>query len=541
MSVEVIPVVALIMVASWRDGPFDDAAHLPADVQCYIHVERATDLRDRLAASTINAAVGELFDGAAVAEAWHGLAELAGLDEAALFDRIFNGPFTVAMRRAGASEDVDWVAMAGMSREAWQDVESRWRPQWVKSRHGAPVRRLPEQQLLLARLGDRVLAGPDGADALTLFNETLARWSAPVGKSLSTSIVGHDLRSLGDGDGGFLLRHDAPLGGWTAGVVGVFEDAITLRHASHFADSPLGDPFRAVSVDPLLMSAVGVDQAATLIRPFRIPTGHSAAWVRSRMPAGSLPDRVQTNFGEVMIVALGSAPGDGAGGEADDASAVLSIAIGLKSADTAHEDLDRMMDGLAVALSPDGAADADIPRVTRRETADGRAVSHLRLGPLLRRAFLPGAAGLDDTEWFWTVADAPSGPWWILATTEAAAVHLAARMESWRPATDAEPLRLAGYRAHIVAAETSVHARRLGDLLASIARPEARDVVHSLTTIVTGLLDACNEIECEIESPGTNRVRGEWRLALNPVSLDADRREQATSPPAQVPANPPGR
>jgi hypothetical protein len=538
VSVEAISVVALILVASWRDAPFDDAAHLPADVQCYIHVDRAADLRDRLAASTIDAAFSELFDGAAVAEAWKGLAELARLDEAALFDRIFTGPFTVAMRHTGPGEDVDWVAMAGMSREAWQDVERRWRPQWVKSRHGAPVRRLPEQQLLLARLDGRVLAGPDGADGFTLFDETLARVNAPAGKSLATSIVGQDIRSLGDGDGGFLLRHDAPLGGWTAGVVSVAEEAITLRHASHFADSPLGDPFRAVAVDPSIVRAAGADQAATLVRPFRIPTGHSAAWVRSRMPVGSLPDRVQTNFGEVLIVSLGSALLDGG---VDDASPVLSIAVGLKSADTAHEDLDRMMDGLTVALSPDGGADAGIPRVTRRQTADGRTVSHVRLGPLLRRAFLPGAAALDETACFWTVAHAPSGLWWVLATTETAATQLAARLESWRPATEAEPLRLAGYRGHIIAAEASALARRLGDLLAAIARPEAREVVHSFTTIVTGLLDACDEVECEIESPGTNRVRGEWRLRLRPVSRDGDRPGPATSPAVEVPVTPTGR
>ncbi len=512
------------------DEPFEHASLLPRDVTVYVHVDRASRLRGELAGKPLGDTLQRAFERSAFREAWSQLAGMVGAEQGELFDRLMGANATVAVRAlggggpvgdGGAAGERDWVALLQVDEPTWAECLSRLKPRIRRGPGKVVVRELPEQNLLMARVGGITIVGP-GRDAKSgLFAEVLSGWGDATVLRLSQDPGMTAARDLGEGDVGVFLRHEEPMGGATAAVLEFDTSAVSVRHVSRFASSPFGASPRPTTLTQDVIDRLGDGRVAVVAHPLRMPPGELGGFIRAQLPAGAVTPAMQDNLGERMLVMVGErrdAP-------AEDATPLLTftLAMEVRATDRALIDLDQFMIGF-IGMLHDLVGEQAPPGMERlrnlpAETARSADVS--RVGRLL----LPNLPEAGSLTLHWTVSNADQSPrspaeaaargWWIIGTDGAELVAVREQLRVPAPPAALE-FDLPGQRGRVDGRAASRHLARFGDVLAAIAREqgESPEAIEVMSRFLADLADDVETCDWSTAIPGQNRLKSTWTLRL---------------------------
>lgn len=529
------------------DEPFEHAGLLPRDVAVYVHVDRGSRLRGELLGKPLGDTLQQAFERSAFREAWSQLASLAGMEQGDLFDRLVGGNATVAVRHAPAAPGglggavgargeggADWVALLRVDDGTWAEFLSSIKPRIRRGPGKVVVRELPEQNLLMARLGGMLIVGP-GRDAKAgLFAEVIAGWGDATVLRLAQDPGMTAARDLGEGDVGIFLRHDPPLGGATAAVLEVGDDSVSVRHISRFASSPFGASPRPTTLTADIIDRLGEGRVAVVAHPLRLPPGELAGFVRAQLPAGAITPAMQDNLGERLLMLVGERSGPALTRGAE-RLLTFTLALEVRDAQRALADLDQFMVGFVTMLHELVGEEAPARLSGLRDVPEElpRSVDVSRVGAML----LPDLPESGSLHLYWTVTreqvaagtsgrESPRG-WWLIGT-DAADLERARVQLCTAPIAGAVEFDLTGQRGRANGRAVSRHVARLGDVLANLAREqgEPSEPIEMMSRFLADLADAVESCDWSTTIPGQNRIRSTWTLRLrSPSAKMAPHRE----------------
>lgn len=419
------------------EDPFATANRVTAEATMYLHVHDPDSLRDLLADAAVGSVLVDLGRESEFRRLWDALAETAEGGERELFGLIFDRDLTIVARPD--DDGLRWTLLARVDREAFREIDDRLRLQLAPGREGVLVRRLPELDLGFAYDGDYLaIEAAEGGRALKR-----TAWALRHPKrSLETTDGVVAGRELGSGQVGFIVRHDPPMGGWTAMVGRVSEGRLEIRTRSSFEASPFSSPLPAGGGD-LAVAREMIDCGTLAVAQRRRRGGVGARFLEVLVMGDDAAAATMPELGERVITVIGAPPDDradeplpppvlaGRGGlrlePLRPAASLPATGVALELARPADEErVDRFMRSMVEGLhrlakecdAPDqgGRILPDQPSFAGAGANPGDGVGRAAVGPLAERLF-PHVPGAESLTLHWCTVDGGESDWWVISTS----------------------------------------------------------------------------------------------------------------------------
>lgn len=502
-----IAALALAWTPAWAGDPFETTCLAPADVSLYVCVEDAAGLRAELRGRPLAAWLASWLSRGQVPGAWHRLAERAGLDPAAMLDAWAGDRVTVVARRGG---ELEWVVISEMDPDAGARLLDRLEPRVLPPQRDLALFALPRHELVLGLSGRYLLVAPRGA---ALFGEVAAN---VTGMASASTLAGAEAiataRRMGSGRVGVVVRHEAPMGGWSVAVGDLDGGRIGLRHEARFEHAPFRSVVTRLAWDPAPLARLEPAVMLGVVEPTDITGGPQAAWLETLLGEALLSRALRDRMGPRQLTAVADVDGRLEDPPFDAMLPTVARAVEVTNAAGALADLDRHMVRIAAAIERvgGGAFEVNVPDAAAFAAGAPRSID---LGPAARWVLgeVPGAGHVSLN---WTVVDGASDRWCVVASHPAQLRAVAEALAG--PAGDG------GASGRWTSCGTA-DGRRLGaHVRAWAAQPgllAAAGDTASLTAtldLISGLGDGVDRCRWRLARPDAQRMTLEADLELSP-------------------------
>lgn len=489
------------------NGPFADAAMVPADVSLYVHVTDAASIRRDVAGRPIGQWLETLAADSAFAGAWETLAATSRLDHAALFDHLLGERFTLVARFDGAAPQ--WCIMTEVHSETMRTLRRAWRVQRQPPRHGLAVSVLPEQDIILAENGRSVVIGSRSQPAL--FDAVITGAAGAKSKCLADVERFSAKRELFiDKRSGVFIRHSAFIGGWSMIGFDLHGNDVQLRHAAVFENPPFERQVTKIECDFTALRNFERDQLVAIMEPTDIGASRLETFAMQHIGEALAGADLHKAIGKRRIVAIGEEDGRMRDVPEDILSPVLAIIIEVDAEHYSIEMLDQQVSRLATKLNDacDGALLVQVPptRVYQqghpREIDISAAVSTFSGGfPMMKTLTLN-----------WDVTDGAGSTWCIVAGSPD---QLQSVVTSLRAATNGE--RVVG----VFDSVGTINGLRLGRQLENwgeqaetLAGPGQADELRQAVNVLGGLIGSTDRVRWKMCRPDRRQMHLDVQITL---------------------------
>lgn len=477
---------------------FHDARRVPPDVQVYVCVKRASDLRSEIGDTPLGAALGRALGRTHLGKAWFWLARAEEIGERELFEDFVGESITVVLRR-GEGGAFDWAALTVVDDDSWGNVSRKLSFRRHAPRFGMTIRTLPDHGLIFARSDELVLVGPHDTG---LFRDVLKILADQDVITLADDPGMVRAHRLGKGDIGLFVRHDDPMGGMTAMVASVDEHQMRIRQSSRFANSPFGDAPRPTQIDPAFLDQIAATQVCVVAHPLEWPTGPLAAFLRTQFPEGAIKQRMLDGLGDRMVILVGEVAPESLG---------WTLALQVTPSDHALDDLDAFGRGIVTVLCR-FAEVADPLDENPLGPAEPGVIRSVPIGAAAR-GLAPHLPGVEQASLCWAMHTGPAGSWWFIGMDARHIEQVLKEFDHLPPVAGPGRVELAGQIGHLRSGEGSHHLRRLVTEIARHLPAEEADSVRAITFFLADLLGAFNDVTWTTEIPGKDRFESQWTFS----------------------------
>lgn len=494
----------------------EDARLAPDDATILLHVRDGAAIRAVLANRPLGRLFTEALAGDGPRAAWTRLAEAAGSDAAGLFDGLLGRRATLILRPAGEDAPLDWALIAEPRDAAERAALDRLRPRRLVPRHGIECAALPEQDLHVGFWNGRCLFGPAGG---ALLDDVLARCGGARAATLAAHPAVARAAELPDGEIALLVRHAAPLGGWSLAVVDLEGDVATLVHLGAFAASPFERPpprrdWDCSAVDPFRDAAL-----LAVAEPTEIGVGPMATWIELELDAPLASPDLRRAFGDHRIVVLGETDGRRLPRPTDLLLPTFAVAFPVAHPAGAEAALDRHLRRIVTAINARGEGGYRLAFPPESALTAG-APRHVDLQPLVGHLGGAGFPVMEAVTLDWKVIEGPGGAYTVIASHPD---HLADVVAALDPRIAAEAP--AAERRGCFASVGTLDGMRIGrqlrtwrDDAAKLAAGDAAQVAAFRATadLASFLAEGIERAEWELTRPSDREMRLEVRAKLAP-------------------------
>lgn len=358
-------------------SPGDAAAVVPEDVHLLLQITGAADIRRELADRPIARWLAAMVKSSEFDHAWTQLARDTGHSSAALFDQCFGRRVTVLYRRAGNGHEHDaWALITEMSADDSTDLLRRLEPRTLRSRHRFSLYELPEHDLLLARRNEIILIGPRQQPALVM--DVLNR-HGEGGANMRSLREADDfaaIRELSSGNIALFIRHERPLGGYSAAVLQLDEDRARLQHRARFDSPPFARDITRIEIDASPLNALEDHALVAMIEPTDIGTGPLETFLMAALGESLLSPTLRENLGDRRIIVLGDIEGRQEEEPVDLLAPTIAIALDLNNTDGARDEVDQQVTKFVRRLAERGGDrfTIDVPEADAFDESSAREV-----------------------------------------------------------------------------------------------------------------------------------------------------------------------
>lgn len=513
---------------------FASARFVPADVTTFVHIENAARTRRNLAARPLSHWLMSLASDGAVVKSWGGLAQQLQTSDAALFDNCFGRSVTFASRAPG-----QWVIVTDIDEIRTRDLLRRLEVRVREPQFGLAISELPEQALLLASDGGRLIIGP--AAQAQLFSEVLQRISAGDNAAAAarpaTLADDTDLRQraaelqcdLPRVSIAAFIRHERPLGGCSMIVADVRGDQLRLTQSARFDNPPFSSPVSKLSCDFSPLNLFADRALVAIMQPRDVGDGPVESFLTASLGAGLVSPDMRRNLADRRLLVMGE----------QDARQVPKPSVKPpKPSDiltTTFVACLELKDAGANGGPDDGAAaaqlDQQMARITRSLNDLGKGAFLIRMPDCAAlRAADPrhvdlGAAG----EWFtggfpvmktvsldWQVAEGPQGTWFVVGSNPQALKDTVDALRKPCP----HDARLAGRFDNCGSANgvrLAHHVESWSDEAQEFTDPPHVEQVRSTLRMMADLANGLQTCRWQMARPTANTMRLDVQITLTPA------------------------
>jgi hypothetical protein len=398
-------------VARGMTDPFESASFAPPDATLFLHVDGAAEIRRELADRPIGAWVQSMLADGKLAGAWERLSRNARVDSVQLFDRCLGENFTIIARKHvehDGQASMQWALITHMPEAVSEQVLRQFKARVREPRFGMALAELPEEAMLLARDGRSVIVGP--FDRSDLFFDVLARMSSPNKSSLRDQEPMKRAHELGTGCAAVFLRHDAPMGGWSAAVGDLQGDHLTVRHAASFDSSPFMRSVTRLTCDFSPVLAFERTALLAMMQPMDVSDGPFESFVSATSGENLISHSTREHLGDRRLIVFNETAGPPPQQPSDVLAGTLVSCLELKNADAAAPQLEKQL----ARLADHNACLGKGALLRPNDPATGPQSTHV--APLATSDWLTGGFPVMNTvKVCWTVADGPKGRWFVIA------------------------------------------------------------------------------------------------------------------------------
>ncbi|MHC5022954.1 MAG: hypothetical protein ACYTGG_03445 [Planctomycetota bacterium] len=281
---------------------FRHAVHAPADVSVYVHLADASVVLGELADRPLARAGHRAAERGQIRAAWRRLVRITGLDGKELLDHVVGDDLTLLARSRGQVREWAVITELGPTRAA--DLLELLRARVLRTHTGMSVYEATGERLLLAkREGTVILAS---ADRPGLFEDVLPRFGQSEGESLLDTAAAQTARAqLDQGHVGLLLRHDPPLGGWSAAVLRLQGDEIAVQLKAEFENTPFARPRTRIEWDASPLAIFEQNALVTFGEPTDIGDSRLDSVIEAAVGHKLIDDRLGSHLGPRRFLVLG--------------------------------------------------------------------------------------------------------------------------------------------------------------------------------------------------------------------------------------------
>ena len=407
-----------------RHESFADAAQVPSDVSLFIHLADAKQWRKELTRRPLGRWWRGLFEDGSIGRAWGELSQKADLEGGQLFDMVFGRQVTLVARNSashlrrqegGVFQNMEeWALIVRPDAIPIAGVLSSLRLRHHPPRHGLSVGELPEQQFLIAFDGERLVVGPSLHPVL--FDEVLARMEAPQVGSLEDSESFTMLRDrLQPGRIGIFLRHESPVGGWSALSGDLKGEVIKLRMAGKYDHSPFQRSRTKLVWNDGLLEAFASRSLAAFVEPTDIGAGPAETFMEVAIGRPFLCDDLRENPGNTRLIAVGEVEGRRESPPVDLSLPSISFVVEAKNA---NDDLERRIDSHMIGLArvlPSLVPTAGVITLPLLDDLKRGTNRHINLAPVMH-TFAEGMPQLEHISLNWRLVRSECGDYFVGST-----------------------------------------------------------------------------------------------------------------------------
>lgn len=502
-------------VAADGPAPFRQFEAVPDDVSLYVHVRDAAALRAELRDRPIARWVSMLLEQGTVKRAWSELARTAGIDAGTLFDLSFGREATFIRR--GSAERGEWLVITELRKDDADAVIGKLRPRILPPRHGAVMLELPEHQLLLARDDERLLVAPRAQPGL--LHDMLTTGAAddhgglPDGAASTDRPGAEVLRTLGCGRVGVIVRHDPPLGGWSAAVASLEGRKLAIRHRASFRNAPFTRDLTQLEIDIAPLEHFEHHALAAVIEPTDVAGGPLETYIVARLGANLLSSQMRRNLGHRSILVLGEIEGRQEPDPVDIQAPTFAVCIELRNPEQATRQLDEHMLRLCRRINAlgEGRFTLELP-----EFQGNRGEVHRQIDLAPASEWLTGGLPIaQPISLNWSVADGPLGRYYVIASHPAELRQTLAVLQTDRP-----PLRakVGRYQGSGTASGIRIanHLRSWSDQPTLFADGPQQVEFQRMMRLMSELAAGMSRIRWQFARPTRNSVELDVTIELSP-------------------------
>ena len=390
-------------------GPFADSRLAPPDVALFVHVEGAAEIRKDLADRPISHWINSVIQNGEIRAAWSGLAKAANADEGRLLDVCLGQRCTFMTREGG-----QWALVTEVNEQKTAALLRNLNVRVREPRAGFAMAELPEQEMVLAR-GDGVLVvGP--AKQAGLFYDVLPRLGElqPELDSLSAQPCMEHARTLGAGRIAVYTRHKLPLGGFSAAVMTMRGENVSIRHAAKFANAPFSHGVTKLACDFSPVLRFERESLVAFMQPTDVDDGPIESFLAANFGEGLLSPTMRKNLGDRRLVVVGEVEGRELDQPVDLLNPAVVSCMQVKDGEVALSQLDEQMTRVAHRLNDlgNGAYLIKTPPLRNLSRQEPREID-------LSGAtnwFTGGFPVMQNVNLTWTVTKGPQGAWFVVAS-----------------------------------------------------------------------------------------------------------------------------
>lgn len=518
----VILCFSLVGAASGDEAAFSHARFIPRDVDLVVQVERAGALRRELEAMEAGEEWRRAMIPEAVMRVWSDFARLTPRGESELFEALLGRRMSVITRRREGERE--WAVLSEVDVRAFERFSQEARAQIATGSMGFAIRRIPEQELIIAHNGTLLIAAPAARSAL--LHETMALVAGRgKGLPLLTDPALGETRALGAGAVRLFMRHDQPMGGWTALAASLDGARVSVRHTSKFDASPFSAPLPGKPLDYSILDGFDNFSVLAAAQPLAQSQGMSAEFLNAILLRDAMSVELRRQLGERLLWIVGEADGRLERPARDDVMTAFGIAIELKSTDqfTAAR-IDRVMRALAGSLM-ETAGEAGA--LAWREPESPESIRTMAL-PGVGRTLLPGVPGHDAFALSWQLVSGEERSWWLLASHRGHLVDMARVLG--QPALAGEP-RLETGRVVASGHRAADHLRGLRPMLHTLTDQDDRPRIETSVQRLIDLAQGIESFDWRLARDTRHELRGEIIIRLRAASVVPDE-PASTLPPS---------
>lgn len=500
--------------------PFIAASAIPKEVNLYLHVENAAALRAELANRPIDHWLASLVGHGEMAHVWRELGDKVGLEPEALFDACLGKSFTLVtlpdrVTSTGGADQPSltrWILLAEIDPARTRPVLDRLNLRHLRPSSGRALAELPEHELLFCFVGDLMMIGPKRES--DLFWRLVPDLGQMLPDSLATTDLAREADKLGTGRIGLLVRHDLPLGGWSAIVADLVGDRITIKHAGRFASSPFERPVTETTWDAAPLRAFEESALMVVMEPADIGGGSTGAYIEDKLGRKLISPRMRPNLGKTRVFTLGESEQSAGGEDTVARASTFGLILPLRSTDDAQRHLDLSMLDISRRLNAmhGGELIRDMPDEDALPPGEPRRV---QLNPTVE-LFGGAMPVMEHVSLNWTYVQRDDAAYYVIASHPD---HLAAMVKALsRPCEAGQDVGRWTSCGSANGERLGMHLRGYSDQASLFNAGDPADAAQFRQTMLmlSELATGINRCRWHLSRPGANDMRLDVELVLSP-------------------------
>ncbi len=503
--------------ASKQNDPFASAENLPADVAIYIHVRGASDIRRELFDRPIARWIDSIVSAGQIHKAWSSLATAARMDEGPLFDACFGRDVTLTVRQPN-----QWAVITEMDEHASLALLQKLKVRVREPHSGMSLAELPEQEILLARDGTRLVIGPSKQSSL--FYEILPRLMEAHSntKSLFRDPAMQDTQALGGGRIAAFIRHQQPLGGISKAVGDLDGDQLTIHHAARFENAPFSHDITRLTCDFSPAFMFEDRSLLALIQPTDGGDGPLETFFAASLGQNLLSQPMRANLGDRRLIVVSETEGRRLEKPVDLLNTTVVFCIQAKDAETAADQLDSQMLKITNRIDDLGKGSflVPTPNILHRAPGEPREVDLSAAS----QWFTGGFPIMRNLSLSWSVAEGPQGAWFVIGSQRQSLDEVVEVLKGQSAANSSfaagkAPTPMFGKFENCGTGNgvrIGRHLRSWSDEAAQFVGPARQEEFRSTIRMMSDLAAGMQTCRWQLARPSTNEMRLEVQIKLAP-------------------------